>query len=90
MINKFKFYREDTRWYVDLPEFIRNGGSKADLEMVLGADELLEELSKGRDTIHLSISTDENELLYDVKLDTIKREDGDNGATYVATGAIKK
>jgi len=33
---KLKFYKEaDERWYVELPEW---EGSKADLEMVAGAD----------------------------------------------------
>lgn len=38
-----RFYKEnDGRWYVDLPEWT---GSKADLEMVCGADTLLDRLS---------------------------------------------
>jgi len=39
MIKQFEFYKEDGRWYIDLPEW---EGSKDDLEMVLGADALLE------------------------------------------------
>jgi hypothetical protein len=43
MIKTFKFYKEeDNRWYIDLPEW---EGAKADLEMVLGADLLLDNLS---------------------------------------------
>jgi hypothetical protein len=43
MIRKFKFYKEeDNKWFVDLPEW---EGEKEDLEMVLGADILLEILS---------------------------------------------
>lgn len=34
----FRFYKEDNRWYVDLPEW---PGSKEDLEMIEGADYLL-------------------------------------------------
>ncbi len=40
-----KFYKEeDNRWYVDLPEYIENGGSKDSLEMILGADKILDHL----------------------------------------------
>jgi hypothetical protein len=42
MIRTFKFYKEDNKWYVDLPEW---RGDKSDLEMVLGADLLLEIIS---------------------------------------------
>lgn len=43
MIRTFHFYKEeDNRWYVDLPEW---EGSKEDLEMVLGADALLDILA---------------------------------------------
>jgi hypothetical protein len=43
MIRTFDFYKEeDNRWYVRLPEW---EGPKEDLEMVLGADMLLDALS---------------------------------------------
>lgn len=49
MIN-LKFYKEnDGRWYIDLPEWT---GSKADLEMVCGADTLLDKLShQGKEVV---------------------------------------
>ena len=41
-----KFYREDGRWYIDLPEFIELGlGDKNNLLMVDGADTLLDKLA---------------------------------------------
>jgi hypothetical protein len=53
MIQKLKFYRENTgRWYVDLPEW---EGSKEDLEMVLGADDLMNLLAQGDDVIYAQI-----------------------------------
>ena len=53
MIRKLKFYRENTgRWYVDLPEW---EGSKEDLEMVLGADDLMNLLAQGDDFIYAQI-----------------------------------
>lgn len=45
MIRTFNFYKEDDgKWYVDLPEWT---GPKEDLEMVLGADVLLDILANG-------------------------------------------
>lgn len=38
MIQQYQFNKEDQSWYIDLPEWT---GSKDDLEMVLGADTLL-------------------------------------------------
>lgn len=37
-----RFVREDNSWYIDLPEYIEQGGSKGDLEMVSGADTMLD------------------------------------------------
>jgi hypothetical protein len=44
---KFK-KEEDNKWYVDLPEWT---GDKADLEMVCGADRLLDYLSNKEDKV---------------------------------------
>ena len=47
MIRRFKFYKEDTgKWFVELPEW---EGERDDLEMVMGADILLEILSNYSD-----------------------------------------
>lgn len=52
----FKFYKEnDGRWYVDLPSW---PGDKDDLEMVAGADKLLDYLSNNANEISLILSTD--------------------------------
>jgi hypothetical protein len=49
-----KFEKEkDNRWYVVLPEWI---GSKADLEMVAGADTMLEYMAEGEDSVSLCMS----------------------------------
>lgn len=41
-----KFYKEDGRWYIDLPEFLEAGlGDKNNLLMVDGADTLLDILA---------------------------------------------
>lgn len=48
-----RFYQEaSSRWYVDLPEY---PGPKADLEMVAGADDLLESFAEHNASITLRI-----------------------------------
>jgi hypothetical protein len=50
-----RFYKESTgQWYIDLPKYIESGiGTKANLLMVAGADQFLEELAKGDDEVTL-------------------------------------
>jgi hypothetical protein len=56
----FKFNKEsDGKWYVDLPTW---EGSHADLEMVSGADLMLDMLSGYTDTISLNVSTESFKL----------------------------
>jgi hypothetical protein len=56
MKRKFRFYKEeDNRWYVDLPEW---EGEKEELEMVLGADMLLDIISGNSDYAFLTLSTE--------------------------------
>jgi hypothetical protein len=49
---KFK-KEEDNKWYIDLPEWT---GDKADLEMVAGADTLLDILSNNSNTATIEVS----------------------------------
>ncbi len=50
----YRFYKEiGNRWYVDLPEW---PGEKSDLEMVLGADLMLEIISQGEAEVKLTLS----------------------------------
>lgn len=52
---KLKFEKDpDGRWYVVLPEWT---GDRAALEMVSGADTLLDILSSGYDTVKLFVDT---------------------------------
>ena len=55
-IMKIRFYERDCRWYADLPEYIAQGGTEEECEMVAGADTWLEMLSKGKSNITLEIS----------------------------------
>ena len=63
------FNKEEGSWFIDLPEYIEQGGSKADLIMVEGADTMLDIIANGNDTITVSIDeepfseADELELL---------------------------
>ena len=50
----YGFYKEDTeRWYIDIPNWT---GNKADLEMVSGADTMLDYVGKGSRNVTLSLS----------------------------------
>ncbi len=54
MTRNFKFYKEeDNKWYVNLPEW---KGDKSELEMVLGADVLLDTLSFNGDSVNVTFS----------------------------------
>lgn len=41
-MQQHRFVREGADWYIDLPEFLAQGGSKGDLQMVAGADTMLD------------------------------------------------
>jgi hypothetical protein len=55
MKRRFKFEKELDGWFVDLPEW---EGSKADLQMVMGADTFLEILCEGEWNVWLTLSTE--------------------------------
>ena len=49
----YRFYKEpDGRWYIDLPEYMEQGGDKADLEMVEGADTFLDLIAQGKTNVY--------------------------------------
>ena len=73
---KLKFYREEDKWYVNLPEY---PGNKEDLEMVAGADEMLDNLSNYTDNIDLEVDINPLTGTYIV---LNKQEEDDFGATY--------
>lgn len=74
-MRRFRFYKQsDGRWYVDLPEWT---GSKDDLEMVMGADDMLLYMAEGNNEVALNISED-----YFENSDELKIQD-----TGVAIGA---
>jgi hypothetical protein len=52
-MNYFTFNKEQGLWYIDLPDWT---GSKGELQMVGGADNLLDHLSNNGTTITVSLS----------------------------------
>lgn len=56
MQKKFRFNKDEMNmWFIDLPEWT---GSKSDLQMVLGADNMLDIIAQGDDTVTLYLSTE--------------------------------
>lgn len=54
-MREFRFYKENThRWYVDLPEW---EGPKSALEMIDGADSMLEYMAEGSGEVRAILST---------------------------------
>lgn len=77
-MKKLRFYKEDTLWYIDLPEFLEEGlGTKNNLLMVDGADLLLDHLSGNNNEIELFISDTEKEG-YEIVEHLYKRGEGLN------------
>lgn len=62
MIKEYKFYKtEEAEWFIDLPDYINNGGFIEELQMVAGADLMLDILSNYGEEVNLLISTEEFE-----------------------------
>lgn len=78
-MRQFRFYKDiDKKWYVDLPEWT---GPKADLEMVIGADLMLEFMSQG--TGEVLLNTSEDEFDGSDKIDFIREStELENGSFY--------
>lgn len=78
---RLDFHRTDEgRWYVDLPEYIEQGGAQEDLEMVRGADDLLNHLSPEGDSVSICIDT---KLNFRKGIRLIRVHQNEMGATYV-------
>ncbi|MET0466005.1 MAG: DUF6717 family protein [Chitinophagaceae bacterium] len=54
-MNRYKFIKEPTGWYIDLPEYILQGGTKDGLQMVEGADVMLEIIAGEKASVTLDI-----------------------------------
>jgi hypothetical protein len=56
-MKQHRFYKEYSTWYIDLPEYLAQGGSQGDLAMVSGADTMLETVSGSAGKVTLQIDT---------------------------------
>lgn len=57
----YKFIKTGQDWYIDLPEYIEQGGSTADLQMVDGADKMLDMMAEGKNSVTLNIAREQFE-----------------------------
>ena len=68
-MKKYRFYKNELGWSIDIPKFPFN---KAWLAMIAGADDLLDILSEGNDEVYLEIGTKKVDNYTDVLLRTTK------------------
>jgi hypothetical protein len=54
-MKNYKFNKEQGCWYIDLPNW---AGTKGELQMVAGADTLLDHLSNNVTTVNIALSTE--------------------------------
>jgi hypothetical protein len=74
MKRTFKFYKDkNSLWYVDLPEWT---GEKWELQMVWGADTLLELMAQGEDVVHTIMATEPFEGCNVLNFDNFGRIEG--------------
>jgi len=57
-MQQYRFVKEGGGWFIDLPEYLEQGGSKADLAMVAGADTMLDIMAEGKLHVDLRLSLD--------------------------------
>ena len=54
----YRFLKTGQDWHIDLPEFLEQGGSHGELQMVEGADKMLDMMAENGNTVTLNISTE--------------------------------
>ncbi|WP_217603732.1 DUF6717 family protein [Chitinophaga sp. GbtcB8] len=78
----FNFIFKNEKWYIDLPQYLALGGKESDLEMVAGADVMLDLYSQHKSSVSLFIDTvpfQNSDALYLTEI--CNKEDG-GGAFY--------
>lgn len=55
----YKFIKSGQDWYIDLPEFIQQGGSVGDLQMVDGADKMLDMMAENESSVIVFVSKEQ-------------------------------
>ncbi len=80
---KLKFEKEESgNWYVVLPDW---QGEKEELQMVLGADTMLDIIAKGSDSVNIKFETEDFEASSCLKL--VKEYENElSGADYFLNG----
>lgn len=53
-----RFYKNGVSWYIDLPAYLEQGGSIGDLQMVDGADKMLDIMAGSNQDVVVQISTE--------------------------------
>lgn len=84
MKKTFKFEKEESGWFIDLPEYIEMGGTKAELQMIAGADTWLDKLSNNGNHLKLVISDDDSSRLKRQLILSETCTDETGGAIYYA------
>jgi hypothetical protein len=80
----FRFVKQAVRWYIDLPAYLEQGGFQDDLEMIMGADTMLELYANGEPAVDLMISETPFEGA-DVLQRIAAGQEGWGGADYMMT-----
>jgi len=68
-MHTYRFYKDEGGWFIDLPQYLEQGGSKGDLAMVQGADTMLDRIAGAERAVDLDLGlspfegADELELL---------------------------
>ncbi|MFN8306969.1 MAG: DUF6717 family protein [Ferruginibacter sp.] len=55
-MKSYKFVKSGNDWYIDLPEFLEQGGSIGDLQMIDGADKMLDIMAENASSVILNIA----------------------------------
>lgn len=56
-MTNYKFTKRGNQWYIDLPAYLEQGGSMDALQMVDGADTMLDMMAENSTSVSLQIST---------------------------------
>ncbi|WP_205509967.1 DUF6717 family protein [Longitalea arenae] len=55
-MKRYRFIKTDGGWFIDLPEYIEQGGSAGDLQMVAGADTMLDMMAAGAASVEVTLA----------------------------------
>jgi hypothetical protein len=56
ILKTYKFVKTGDEWFIDLPEYIEQGGSASDLQMIDGADTMLDVMADKSASVTLTLS----------------------------------